>query len=228
MSKATVFHHFPRLAEVPVAALDRLVGEMMVAARSDSATATSYLLELGLASFRLMDERPVWAAAAKAFMAAALHDEGLQARMVELSVGARAEVAADLIRLAPDTPEGVAREIADATIASLDGLGMHLLLTKDVAPFTEAWRLLAHRLGGGAGGAAPRDVGDRRWVITAGTATPRGWCSRPRRRPPGRRWDRMDRGPDPAPRRPAARLRPRRARERQRRAVARGRRPGDR
>lgn len=149
VSKATVFHHFPRLQEVSGAVLDRLVAELMALSRAEGASATDYLLGLGLNSLQVLQERPEWIAACQAFMVGGLHDPQLRSRMVELSVSARAEVAADLLRLAPDTPEAAAIEIADAAVASLDGLGLHLMLTQEEDRFCEAWRALAHRMAEG-------------------------------------------------------------------------------
>ena len=146
VSKATIFHHFCGLDRVVHAALDALVAQMMATATADARTASAWLLSLGLESFRALKAEPTMVAAAQAFLVAGTHDEGLRVRMAQVSIAARQHVAAELQRRAPDTPEDAVREIADASVAILDGIGMHLLLTGEEQAFLEAWRHTAGML----------------------------------------------------------------------------------
>lgn len=145
VSKATIFHHFPSIQAVPLAALDHIV-QGLVAEVQHHTTARGYLLQAGLDVLRLTAERADVALAMNALLTGARQNPELEQRMAQLSTLQRDAMAEELARLAPNTTRERAGVVADITVTAVDGLATHLILSGERQRLERAWEQLVPAL----------------------------------------------------------------------------------
>lgn len=163
VSKATLFHHFASLGDIPLAALEEVLADAMTRLEDDRLPLREYLRGLG-------DEMEAIAyqerlnAAYFVFFVKGVFDPRLRERMKEIGFGLHQQVAGAFERrLIPDDDrEAVAR----LTEVVLDGMALHHLLMGDHELLERAWRRFvdlvveaeapAKRVGPGPSAARPR------------------------------------------------------------------------
>ncbi len=145
VSKATVFHHFPSMDQVPLAALDHIVVGLVDAVQHQ-ASARDYLMQAGSDVLRLTAEQADEALAMNALLTGASRGSELRERMSALSTAYRDLMAEELVRLAPHADLDSARVVADIAIPAVDGLATHLMLTGDRERLDRAWARLVESL----------------------------------------------------------------------------------
>ena len=145
VSKATVFHHFPTLDQVPLAALDHVL-EGLVAAFQHHESARGYLLQAGRDVLRLTAEGEDEALVMNALLTSAGQHPELKRRMASLSMMYRDQMATELLALAPHAAPERAREVADIAVTAIDGLATHLALTGEKERLERAWDQLVESL----------------------------------------------------------------------------------
>jgi AcrR family transcriptional regulator len=142
VSKATLFHHFGTLDEVPLAAFESLWSSRMTAPHLEGLGMRAYMEALGEAVIEVAGKERAFLNAYFVFVTRALFDERMRARlsvgMDELHRSMRAALAARL-------PSSVSAPLLDTLTrllgVGLDGLGLHLLLTSDEAELRKTWRM---------------------------------------------------------------------------------------
>lgn len=141
ISKATLFHHFRKLDEVPLEAFDRLaLGS--VAALPPAETLPEALDAIAAGAFALVEGRRDFLAAWFGFMLRALHDPALADRVRASLSAAEAAYAAYLAPVAGAR----APAMAGLVIGALDGLLLQALIHGDAAAVRARWDLLAGSL----------------------------------------------------------------------------------
>ncbi|MCP8884784.1 TetR family transcriptional regulator [Devosia sp. XJ19-1] len=134
VSKANVFHHFPRLDEIVLEAFELFVMGMPSMQPQSGMDLRSWLQALGRETTASMDTEPDLAAAYFGFVAKARTDAQLNARLAEIAAAARRQFEASLDLLAPRrfAPEERAA-LAALILMTGDGLALHRHLFPDQA-----------------------------------------------------------------------------------------------
>ncbi len=145
VSKATVFHHFPSIDEVPLAALDFII-DGLVAAVEHHDDARAYLLQSGRDVLWLTADGADEALTMNALFAGASQNPGLAERMASLSTTNRDRMGQQLAAAAPSADPARAREVADIAVTAIDGMATHLMLTRDRERLERAWERLVELL----------------------------------------------------------------------------------
>ena len=147
ISKATLFHHFPTVDDIPLAAFERMITELMSQAPSGDADMQDTLAGLGSATFGMVDARRDFLAAWFVFFGKALFDDRLKARLRQegddLIGGMR-------MLFAPHANNsGEADAMARLVAMTLDGMALHLLALDDRSGIEAAWNLFRRLAGAG-------------------------------------------------------------------------------
>jgi AcrR family transcriptional regulator len=125
VSKATLFHHFRTIDEIPVVAMERFWSHSLSADKTDTASARAYLLQLGEQLLGLPRQRATFLKAHVVFLVKAMFEPELHAR---LAAGAEAMHARMVSELAAGLPRRRKEEdmeaIARMVEMMLDGLMM--------------------------------------------------------------------------------------------------------
>ena len=138
VSKATLFHHFSALDEIPLAALDVFSQQMLEAAVPSTSSLDELLAALAEMTVRLLEERRGFVKAYFVFFAKAMFDERLKARLrtsLEL-------IKAGFHQLFVEcglSPEQAAR-YSYLTLLLLDGAALHLQVVEDSTEIRQAWQ----------------------------------------------------------------------------------------
>ena len=140
VSKATIFHHFDSLTEIPEVAVEEIFMASM--ARSDAAGSDlrSYLSALRDETLEIIHHQPGFINAYFVFLMKALFDPQLRLRFVAGSM----QMLETLYRgLRPRMPEGTSdddvEEIARLLGAALDGVALHHLVMEDHERLDAGW-----------------------------------------------------------------------------------------
>ena len=126
VSKANIFHHFPSIDEVAVAAFESFILGMGALLPDPAAGLRGWLLALGAETTELMDERRAEAGAYLGFIARAQSDERLRARLEDVMLAFEAALHEALNAMAPKRfGAGEARALATLLLLAGDGLALH-------------------------------------------------------------------------------------------------------
>lgn len=144
VSKATLFHHFPRFDELPLEAAEALFSQSVEMSAPRERSLEAALHEVGARSLRLMRRHAAFLRAYMVFFVKGLFDARYGERMVQGLDAVKTEMEQELTaRLPDDIPSRERRALTHLLAASLDGLGLHDLLRPDDEAFRESWALLA-------------------------------------------------------------------------------------
>ena len=145
VSKATVFHHFPSIDEVPLAALDFII-DGLVAAVEHYDDARAFLIQAGRDVLWLTAEGADEALTMNALFTGASQNPELAERMASLSMTNRDRMGQQLAAAAPRADPARAQEVADIAVTAIDGMATHLTLTRDRERLERAWERLVELL----------------------------------------------------------------------------------
>jgi AcrR family transcriptional regulator len=140
VSKATLFHHFRSLDEIPLLAFDRMIAGLVAPDLPDEASLAEAVAAFGSGTFAVAEARRDFLRAYFTFVSGAMYDDRLRARLTA-SLAASTEAVAAL--LAPRMADPArAAELAGLLIAFLDGAVTHLLVDPDSPRPRAAWAAL--------------------------------------------------------------------------------------
>jgi AcrR family transcriptional regulator len=148
VSKANIFHHFPTLDDVVLAAFEQFLRGMEAFTPQPGTDLRGWLEALGAETVDLIDEQRLLAGAYFAFAGRAHSDERLRQLMAGMTAAVEADFAAAIGRLAPGrfNPEETAALAALILVAG-DGLAVHRHLFPERANEQQAaWRALVDRI----------------------------------------------------------------------------------
>lgn len=138
VSKASIFHHFTSIDEIPLAALDRFGAAMLApTGAAPPKTPRDLLLQLGDATFAVTLEQRDFFRAYFVFFARALFDERMRRHLAASAEPTLAGIAQQFGRFMPD---GEAEVVSRLAMMTLDGLGLHLLALGEEDKARQAWR----------------------------------------------------------------------------------------
>jgi AcrR family transcriptional regulator len=137
VSKATLFHHFPSIDDIPLAAFDRLIEQMLDWPFADDATTEDRIAQLGAMTFAAVETHRDFFNAYFVFFGKAMFDERLRTRFRQSikTLLARME---DVFSDADDIDR---KALARLVAIVLDGLALHLLALDDAHEVERAWKL---------------------------------------------------------------------------------------
>lgn len=141
VSKANIFHHFARLDDIVLAALERFLLGMPGMQPAPRATLRDWLLSLGADTAAQIEGNTRLAGAYFGFIARARADEQLRLRIGEIADAAVSQFDAALEQLAPGrfAPAG-RRALATLILLTGDGLAIHRQLFPEKAEgHAQAW-----------------------------------------------------------------------------------------
>jgi AcrR family transcriptional regulator len=147
VSKATLFHHFGTLDEIPLAALEQMWLDVLERRADSDLQLHAYLEALGREVLQTAGEHRTFLRAYFAFFTKAIFDPRFRER---LSTGAEEMHAALMREIGPRL--GRSRSPADAEALAyvvemgLDGLALHLLVGRDPDRLWEGWAALARMI----------------------------------------------------------------------------------
>ena len=144
ISKATLFHHFRTVDEIPLVALEHLALQLKAFSAPPKKPSQPAIEALGEATDRLVERQRAFLNAYFVFFAKALFDETLREKLAVCGEQSRAMIA-ELVRTNLEGAK-TARDVDDFVnliAIMLDGLALHLLIAKDKRPLLRAWSLFA-------------------------------------------------------------------------------------
>jgi AcrR family transcriptional regulator len=144
ISKATVFHHFRSLDEIPVAALDLLTEQGIGMIDFTDGDLASLIAQVGEASFALVGANRGFVTAYFAFASKAMFDAGVRGKLEASLARARDQFGAVFGRYIADPPR--ARQLGGIVLATLDGLMLQFALVGNEAELRDAWRRIVSAL----------------------------------------------------------------------------------
>ncbi len=145
ISKATLFHHFSSIDEIPLVAFERMVARGLEVDIPARAGLGEIMAALGAGNFALVDARRDFLRAYFVFVARAMFDPALAA-LVRRSGDALLARMRTLLRPHVGT-DAEAAALARLAALTLDGLAVHLMAFDDRAEIEAAWRLFATLVG---------------------------------------------------------------------------------
>jgi len=123
VSKATIFHHFRSIEEIPIAAMERYWIQALAAKVKDAASARGYLLQLGSQILDLPRKRATFLKAHVVFLVKAMFDPRLHARLAASAEAMHGRLATELaVRLPRARRKDEAEVAARMVEMMLDGL----------------------------------------------------------------------------------------------------------
>jgi len=148
VSKANVFHHFPRLDDIVLEALEAFIMGMPSMWPDAGTPVRDWLLALGTDTISTMDADPALSGAYFAFVSRAQGNPALRQRLAEIVGAARGHFEAVLVHLAPERfTQEEAEALAGLLLLTLDGLALHRQLVPEcAAEQATAWAALVDRI----------------------------------------------------------------------------------
>ncbi len=137
ISKANLFHHFPNLEEIPLAALDLLGAAMLSPTGRKPKSARDWLLQLGNATLKVTKDQQGFLKAYFVFFGRALFDDRMRSK---LRASAEPTLTGMVEQLRQFMPKAEAETTARLALMTLDGLGLHLLALGEERKTRQAWR----------------------------------------------------------------------------------------
>ena len=137
VSKATIFHHFQTIDEIPIAALDLLTSQAMDLDLPENAGLPEFLAAMGDMAFGFLEERRNFLNAFYTFVSKAMFDPRLKEKLQVSLNGARAQVRQMFSVYIKD--ETRARDFANMVMVLLDGGIMYVLLLDNKAEIRAMW-----------------------------------------------------------------------------------------
>lgn len=147
ISKATLFHHFRTVDEIPLVALEHLTLQLQAFSPSEKKSSRRTIEALGQAADALVEDQRDFLNAYFVFFSKALFDKTLRDKLAACGAQSRA-VIAELVRTNIEGAK-TARDVEDFVnliAMMLDGLSLHLLLARDKRPIMRAWSRFAKSL----------------------------------------------------------------------------------
>jgi AcrR family transcriptional regulator len=140
VSKATLFHHFDSMAEIPEVALEELFMASMARSNDPELDLKGYLVQLRDDSLRIIHEQRGFINAYFVFLTKALFDPQMRLRFVAGAMEMH-ETLREAIepRLPEGTPPDEADEIARLVFAALDGIALHHMVMEDHERLDRGW-----------------------------------------------------------------------------------------
>ncbi len=144
ISKATLFHHFRTIDEIPLVALEHLALQLQAFSPVQKKSFKQTIDALGEGTRMLVEQQRDFISAYFVFFGKALFDKRLRQSLSNCGAQSRA-VIAQLVR---KTMKGIKtdRDVEDTVniiMIMLDGLALHLLLADDKRPIMRAWSRFA-------------------------------------------------------------------------------------
>ena len=147
VSKATLFHHFDSLGEIPEVALEELFAASMASSDDPDLDLKGYLTRLRDDSLEIMHAQRGFINAYFVFLTKALFEPQLRLRFVAGAMEMHETLRAGI---EPRLPEGTspeeADEIARLLFATLDGIALHHLVMEDHERLDRGWGHLMEML----------------------------------------------------------------------------------
>ncbi len=141
VSKATLFHHFGSIDEIPLAAFERMVSGAIGLEGQADAPLGDIIAAMGANNVAMVDERRNEIRAYFVFLARAMFDPKLAALVRQSGDTLLAQMRA-LLR-AHTRSDSEAAALARLVAIFLDGLAVHLMAFDDPAEIESAWKMLA-------------------------------------------------------------------------------------
>ena len=141
VSKATLFHHFRAIDEIPMLALERFWMQSLSPPKKHTASAHGYLIQLGAQILDLPEQRVTFLKAHVVFLVKAMFEPRLHARLAE---GAEAMHSEMVRELAAHLPGGLKPAELEATTRMVEMMLDGLLMSMATADSVEA-RMLSRR-----------------------------------------------------------------------------------
>ena len=148
VSKANVFHHFERLEDIVLEALEAFLMAMPSMWPAPGTRLRDWLAALGADTTAQMEADPALSGAYFAFVGRARGNPALRHRLAEIAEAAQAHFEAVLAQLASDrfTP-GERRSLAGLILLTGDGLALHRqLFPERAAEQAAAWSAFVDRI----------------------------------------------------------------------------------
>jgi AcrR family transcriptional regulator len=146
VSKATLFHHFPRLDDVPLAAAEALFVQSVDTGPRPPETLAGFLRSIGKKSLEVTLEHTSFLRAYLVLFVRGLFDDRHRAQMVAMIDGLKGGIEQDLVSRLPNVSAAERRALVHLLAAALDGLGLHYLMRPDAVAFRKSWALLVDAL----------------------------------------------------------------------------------
>jgi AcrR family transcriptional regulator len=139
IGKATLFHHFRSVDEIPLVALEYLALQLKAFAPPAKAPQGDAIAALGEGIRKLIEQHRDFINAYFVFFAKALFDPALRKQLAECGAEPRAKIS-ELVRAADAQDK---EDTVNLIAIVLDGLALHLLLADDQRPIMRAWSMFA-------------------------------------------------------------------------------------
>ncbi len=151
VSKANVFHHFPRLDEVVLEAFEAFVMGMPSMRPGPDMTLRDWLVALGAETSAAIGAEPDLSGAYFGFVAKARSDAALRSRFAQIVQAARDQFETALALVAPEqVPVAERKPLAQLILLAGDGLALHRQLFPEQAEEQNAaWTIFVDRICGG-------------------------------------------------------------------------------
>ena len=138
VSKATSFHHFPTIDEIPLAAFDRLLTQMLSMPFDENASFEARLSSLSAMTFAAVEHNRGFLAAYFVFFGKAMFDARLRG-MFRQSIDALLARMTEIFT--PHSHSTREAEVMARMVAIfLDGLALHLLALEDKPEMERVWQ----------------------------------------------------------------------------------------
>lgn len=147
ISKANIFHHFPTLDDVVLAAFEQFIMSLESMNGPLPGSLRDWLLGLGTETVTAMADKGQLGGAYLAFLSRAKSDARLRQRLKQIAEGAEAAFAQIIATLSPQMSAIQTRALAALVMVAGDGLALHRdLFPEREQQQTEGWRALVDAL----------------------------------------------------------------------------------
>lgn len=137
ISKATVFHHFPSLTQIPLEAFELLFEDFVDWQPPPRMTLRQLLEALGSMTFTMLDERADFLRAYYVFFGIAMFDEALKKRQKDYLALVAARITSHFVQVGLE--KRVAKRCANMALVVLDGIALHALAADNRPELRRSW-----------------------------------------------------------------------------------------